>query len=48
MAEQEEHGRFLQNVGESFTHWLAGVSAIISTQGVSQVVGSFDWGTYQI
>ena len=32
----------LQNVGQSFTNQLAGLSAVISAQGVSQVVGSFD------
>ena len=34
--------RGLQNVGQSFTNQLAGLSTVISAQGVSQVVGSFD------
>ena len=34
--------RGLQNVGQSFTNQLTGLSAVISAQGVSQVVGSFD------
>ena len=54
MAEREEHGRFLageitknvtrglQNVGLSFKNQLTGLMTVISAQGVSQVVGSFD------
>ena len=34
--------RRLQNVGQSFTNQLAGLLTVISAQGVSQVVGSFD------
>ena len=34
--------RGLQNVGPSFINQLAGLSTVISAQGVSQVVGSFD------
>ena len=32
----------LQNVGQSFTNQFVGLSTVISVQGVSQVVGSFD------
>ena len=32
----------MQNVGQSFTNQLAGLSNVISAQGVSQLVGSFD------
>ena len=34
--------RGLQNIGQSFTYQLAGLLTVISAQGVSQVVGSFD------
>ena len=36
--------RGLQNVGQSFTNWLAGLSTVIRAQRISQVVGSFDGG----
>ena len=32
----------LQNVGHSYTNQLAGLSTVISGQGVSQVLGSID------
>ena len=34
--------RGLQNVGQSFINQLVGLFTVISAQGVSQVVGSFD------
>ena len=35
--------RGLQNVSQSFTNQLTGLLTVISVQGVSQGVGSFDW-----
>ena len=32
----------MQNVGQNFIKHLAGLSTVIGSQGVSQVVGSFD------
>ena len=34
--------RGLQKIGQSYTNQLAGLSPVISAQGVSQVVGSSD------
>ena len=34
--------RGFQNVGESFTNQLTGLSTVIGAQGISQVVGSVD------
>ena len=42
MKKTNNVSRGLQNVSKNFANWLAGLPTVISAQGVSQVVGTFD------